>query len=128
MVFQRFGNQYILRLESGEEVRATLLGFMDRENIRGGYFIAFGAFSRLRWGRLPGQHGTQIVTCSKCVRPVHAQKQGQASRSGANQKQKPEKASCRDGQEVTQSPTSKASALATPGCWQCCFRRIEPVR
>lgn len=46
MEFERFANHYVLRLEPGEEVMSTLLDFVDRENIRGGYFLAFGAFSR----------------------------------------------------------------------------------
>jgi len=48
MEFERFGNHYVLRLDPGEEVMATLLAFADREDIRGGYFLAFGAFSRVR--------------------------------------------------------------------------------
>ncbi len=48
MEYQRFGHQYVLRLDPGEDVRATLLDFIRREDIRGGYFIAFGAFSRLK--------------------------------------------------------------------------------
>jgi hypothetical protein len=48
MESQRFGSHYVLRLDSGEEVMATLLDFIRREQIRGGYFLAFGGFSQVR--------------------------------------------------------------------------------
>ncbi len=48
MEYQRFGHQYVLRLDPGEEVRPTLLDFVRREDIRGGFFVAFGAFGRLK--------------------------------------------------------------------------------
>jgi predicted DNA-binding protein with PD1-like motif len=47
MEFQQFGNQYVLRLLPGEEVMNTLLAFIMRQDIRGGYFMAFGGFSRV---------------------------------------------------------------------------------
>jgi uncharacterized protein len=47
MQAQRFENQYVLRLEPGEEVTATLCDFVRGEGIGGGYFVAFGAFSRV---------------------------------------------------------------------------------
>ncbi len=47
MRYQRFGNQYVLRLMPGEEVMATLCDFVEREEIPGGYFVAFGAFERV---------------------------------------------------------------------------------
>ena len=48
MQFQRFDGQYVLRLMPGEEVMQTLLDFVDQHGIRGGSFMAFGAFSRVR--------------------------------------------------------------------------------
>jgi Predicted DNA-binding protein with PD1-like DNA-binding motif len=48
MRYEQFGNQYVLRLEPGEEVRSKLTEFIEQENIGGGYFIAFGAFCRAR--------------------------------------------------------------------------------
>ncbi len=48
MEFQRFGNQYVLKLDPDEEVMSALLGFAAREDIRAGYFVAFGAFSKVR--------------------------------------------------------------------------------
>ncbi len=47
MEFQQFGNHYVLRLEPEEEVRSTLTEFVQRGNLRAGYFLAFGAFSRV---------------------------------------------------------------------------------
>jgi predicted DNA-binding protein with PD1-like motif len=46
--FEQFGNHVVLRLDPGEEVMKTLLNFVAREDIRGGYFVAFGGFSRVR--------------------------------------------------------------------------------
>ncbi|HEU4753935.1 MAG TPA: PPC domain-containing DNA-binding protein, partial [Armatimonadota bacterium] len=46
MESQRFGNRYVLRLMPGEELRETLTAFADSHDIRGGYFVAFGAFCR----------------------------------------------------------------------------------
>lgn len=48
MEFEKFGEHYVLRLDPGEEVMATLLDFVDREDVRGGYFLAFGGFSRVQ--------------------------------------------------------------------------------
>ena len=48
MQFDRFGPHTVLRLQPGEEVVSLLKAFVGREEIRGGYFIAFGAFSRVR--------------------------------------------------------------------------------
>jgi predicted DNA-binding protein with PD1-like motif len=48
MEFARFGDRYVLRLETDEEVMATLVNFVQREEIRGGYFLAFGGFRRVR--------------------------------------------------------------------------------
>ena len=48
MEYQRFGNQYVLKLDPGEEVMSALVNFASSENIRGGYFMAFGAFSKVK--------------------------------------------------------------------------------
>lgn len=48
MEFEKFGPHDVLRLDPGEEVMATLLDFVGREDIRGGYFLAFGGFCRVR--------------------------------------------------------------------------------
>ena len=48
MEFEKFGSHYVLRLDPGEEVKSTLLDFVSREDVRGGYFVAFGGFSRVR--------------------------------------------------------------------------------
>ncbi len=45
MEFEQFGDHYVLKLEPGEEVRATLTDFVQRVDLRAGYFLAFGAFS-----------------------------------------------------------------------------------
>ena len=43
MQFERFGNQYVLRLDPGEEVMGVLLGFVEREEIQGGFFLGLGS-------------------------------------------------------------------------------------
>jgi predicted DNA-binding protein with PD1-like motif len=48
MNYQRFGSQYVLRLDPGDEVMETLERFVEREAVRGGYFQAVGAFRRAR--------------------------------------------------------------------------------
>lgn len=48
MQFERYGHQYVIRLDPGEEVMASLRDFATREDIRGAYFLAIGAFSRVR--------------------------------------------------------------------------------
>lgn len=48
MEYQKFGNQYVLKLAPDEEVMSTLVEFVSREVIRAGYFMAFGAFSKVR--------------------------------------------------------------------------------
>lgn len=47
MQHTQFGNQYVLRLEAGEELMSTLCGFVESQDIGGAYFVAFGAFSRV---------------------------------------------------------------------------------
>lgn len=46
--FERFSNHYVLKLAPGEEVMAMLCDFMEHQMIRGAYFVAFGAFERVR--------------------------------------------------------------------------------
>lgn len=48
MQYERFDHQYVLKLDPDEEVMSTLLHFVGRERIYGGYFMAFGAFCRVR--------------------------------------------------------------------------------
>ena len=40
--------EVMLRLDPGEEVMGMLLGFVEREEIQGGFFLGLGAFSRVR--------------------------------------------------------------------------------
>jgi predicted DNA-binding protein with PD1-like motif len=46
MRYQELDQRYVLRLEPGEEVVSTLTEFVNDRDVRGGYFIAFGAFER----------------------------------------------------------------------------------
>ena len=48
MEFRKFEDHYVLKLDPGEEVVSTIRDFVQREDIRGGYFMAFGAFSRVK--------------------------------------------------------------------------------
>ncbi len=48
MQFQRFGTHYVIKLDPGEEVMASLRSFALHEDIRGAYFLAIGALSRVR--------------------------------------------------------------------------------
>jgi uncharacterized protein len=45
MEFDRCEDQYVLRLDSGEEAMGVLRGFAARAGLRGAYFQAIGAFS-----------------------------------------------------------------------------------
>jgi predicted DNA-binding protein with PD1-like motif len=49
MRFRPFGGHrpYVVRLDEGEEILATLERFLADQQIRLGYFIAFGGFSRV---------------------------------------------------------------------------------
>ncbi|MGD9889850.1 MAG: PPC domain-containing DNA-binding protein [Dehalococcoidia bacterium] len=42
-----YGDRYVLRLDEGEEVLATIKQFLVERDIRAGYFLAWGGFSRL---------------------------------------------------------------------------------
>lgn len=53
MQFQRKDNSYIIRLEKGEEILATLQKFCRTEQIEGGTFVAIGATSKTTIGFLP---------------------------------------------------------------------------
>ncbi len=49
MRFRAFGGHrpYVLRLDEGEEILGTLEQFLAAQQIRLGYFLAFGGFSRV---------------------------------------------------------------------------------
>jgi len=49
MRWERFGDHYVLRLETDEEAVSTLKAFVGEEEIRGGCFIGLGAFRRVRF-------------------------------------------------------------------------------
>jgi len=46
--YARYGSDYVLRLDEGEEVVDTLRRFLVDHDIMAGYFVAWGAFSRLK--------------------------------------------------------------------------------
>ncbi len=48
MQHEQLADHYVLRLEEGEEAVSTLRRFLVEQNILAGYFVAWGAFSRLR--------------------------------------------------------------------------------
>lgn len=48
MEFAQFDAVYVIKLDRGEEVMAALRRFADSRGIRGAYFQAIGAFSRVR--------------------------------------------------------------------------------
>ncbi len=43
----RYGDHYVLRLDEGEQAVATLRSFLVQHGVLGGYFLAWGGFSRL---------------------------------------------------------------------------------
>ncbi len=47
MQYAKHGDHYVVRLDAGEEVLATLRRFLADHDIRAGYFLAWGGFSRL---------------------------------------------------------------------------------
>ena len=47
MQYAKYGNRYVLRLDEGEEALATMRRFLEEQDIRAGYFLAWGGFSRL---------------------------------------------------------------------------------
>ncbi len=48
MQYARYGASYVLRVDEGEEAVATIRGFLVQQGILAGYFVAWGAFSRLK--------------------------------------------------------------------------------
>jgi predicted DNA-binding protein with PD1-like motif len=48
MEFAQFGSVYVIRLAPSEDVMASLRAFAERRALRGAYFQAIGAFSRVR--------------------------------------------------------------------------------
>ena len=48
MEYGLYGEQYVLRLDEGEEAVATIREFLTEHGILAGYFVAWGGFSRLR--------------------------------------------------------------------------------
>jgi uncharacterized protein len=45
MKFKKFRNKYFIRLEKGEKIIETLLGFLEKEKIKAGFFNGLGAVS-----------------------------------------------------------------------------------
>jgi predicted DNA-binding protein with PD1-like motif len=43
MQFRKFGNSYVIRLEKGDELIASLRKFVEREKVTGGFFYGLGA-------------------------------------------------------------------------------------
>ncbi len=48
MEYAQYGDHYVLRLDEGEEAIASIRRFLVEHSILAGYFVAWGAFSRLR--------------------------------------------------------------------------------
>ncbi len=48
MQYARYGADYVLRLDEGEEAVSAIRRFLVEHNILAGYFVAWGAFSRLK--------------------------------------------------------------------------------
>jgi len=46
--YAKYGADYVLRLDEGEEVVESLRRFLVDRDIMAGYFVAWGAFSRLK--------------------------------------------------------------------------------
>ena len=46
MEFKKFGNQYILRLDKGEEIVGTLQKFCEKERIKAGFIQGIGAVNK----------------------------------------------------------------------------------
>ncbi|MFH0931320.1 MAG: PPC domain-containing DNA-binding protein, partial [Candidatus Zixiibacteriota bacterium] len=50
MHYKKFGNVYVLRLETGEEIIASLKRFVKKEKIEGGFFYGLGAVKNVTLG------------------------------------------------------------------------------
>lgn len=48
MQYARYGDHYVVRLDEGEEAVSSIRRFLVEHNILAGYFVAWGAFSRLK--------------------------------------------------------------------------------
>lgn len=48
MQFARYGSHYVLRLDEGEEAVSSIRSFLADHDIFAGYFVAWGAFNRLK--------------------------------------------------------------------------------
>lgn len=48
MQYGQYGDHYVLRIDEGEEAVASIRQFLVAHDILAGYFVAWGAFSRLR--------------------------------------------------------------------------------
>jgi len=48
MQYAQYGEHYVLRLDEGEEAISSIGRFLVGQNILAGYFVAWGAFSRLK--------------------------------------------------------------------------------
>jgi len=55
--YARYGSGYVLRLDDGEEAVAGIRGFLVEHGVMAGYFVAWGAFSRLKLGYFQVEQG-----------------------------------------------------------------------
>lgn len=65
MRYQRFGDRYMLRLDSGEPVLQTLLGFLDTATIPCANVSATGGVNRVRlahWNEQTGEYDVRTFT------------------------------------------------------------------
>ncbi len=50
MQYKKFGNDYVIRLETGEEIIDSLKKFVEKEKIEGGFFYGLGAVKDVTLG------------------------------------------------------------------------------
>lgn len=63
MEYAQFGDHFVVRVDEGEEAVSTLRDFLAEHNILGGYFVAWGAFKRLKLAfQRPTEHGYEPDT------------------------------------------------------------------
>ncbi len=48
MRYARYGTSFVLRVDEGEEAVGTIRRFLSEHGVLAGYFVAWGAFSRLK--------------------------------------------------------------------------------